>query len=87
MDDHNNMNFTYLCDGDENAEKVVVFGSTSSSVGGTPLERSLRTSLFFGTEVAPHDSRYGYGSTVTETSFVGPKGTLQISNEQDVPAP
>jgi enterochelin esterase-like enzyme len=86
-DDDNDVNVTYLYYGDENTEKVEVFGSTRSSVGGTQLERFMRTPLFFGTETVPKDSRYRYGFAVTETSFVGPKGTIQISDERDVPDP
>jgi len=83
-DDKNNVNVTYFYFGDENTEKVVVFGSTRSSVGGTELDRFLRTPLFFGTEMVPRDSRYRYGFAVTQTSFLGPKGTIQVSDEHDV---
>jgi hypothetical protein len=40
--------------------------------------------MFFGTELVPKDSRYRYGYSVTETSFLGPKGTIQISEEREV---
>ncbi|MGB2668988.1 MAG: hypothetical protein WAK48_33715 [Candidatus Acidiferrum sp.] len=83
-DDANNLNVTYLYYGDENTEKVEVFGSTHASTGGTSLQRFMRTPLFFGTELVPKDSRYRYGFSVTETSFLGPKGTTQISEERDV---
>ncbi|MGB7434170.1 MAG: hypothetical protein WBW49_02040, partial [Candidatus Acidiferrum sp.] len=83
-DDTNNLNVTYLYYGDENTERVEVFGSTRSSVGGTSMQRFMRTPLFFATELVPKDSRYRYGFTVTEVSFLGPKGTIQISEERDV---
>jgi enterochelin esterase-like enzyme len=83
-DDANNLNVTYLYYGDENTEKVEVFGSTHASTGGTSLQRFMRTPLFFGTELVPKDSRYRYGFSVTETSFLGPQGTIQISEERNV---
>jgi enterochelin esterase-like enzyme len=83
-DDTNNLNVTYLYYGDESTERVGVFGSTHSSVGGTSMQRFMRTPLFFATELVPKDSRYRYGFAVTETSFLGPKGTIQISEERDV---
>ena len=83
-DDKNNVNVTYFYFGDENTQKVVVFGSTRSSVGGTELERFMRTPLFFGTEMVPRDSRYRYGFAVTQTSFVGPKGNIEVSDDRDV---
>ena len=83
-DDTNNLNVTYLYYGDETTERVGVFGSTHSSVGGTSMQRFMRTPLFFATELVPKDSRYRYGFAVTETSFLGPKGTIQISEERDV---
>ena len=83
-DDANNLNVTYLYYGDENTERVEVFGSTHSNVGGTSMQRFMRTPLFFATELVPKDSRYRYGFTVTETSFLGPKGTIQISEDRDV---
>ena len=86
-DDNNNVSVTYLYYGNARTEKVEVFGNTRSSVGGTRLERFLRTPLFFGTEVVPKDSRYSYGFAVQETSLLGPKGTIQISGERDVPDP
>jgi enterochelin esterase-like enzyme len=83
-DDTNNLNVTYLYYGDQDTERVEVFGSTRSSVGGTSMQRFMRTPLFFATELVPKDSRYRYGFAVTETSFLGPKGTIQISEERDV---
>jgi enterochelin esterase-like enzyme len=83
-DDTNNLSVTYLYYGDENTERVEVFGSTHSSTGGTVAERFLRTPLFFGSELVPKDSRFRYGFSVTETSFLGPKGTIQISEERNV---
>jgi enterochelin esterase-like enzyme len=83
-DDTNNLSVTYLYYGDENTERVEVFGSTHSSTGGTAAERFLRTPLFFGSELVPKDSRFRYGFSVTETSFLGPKGTIQISEERNV---
>lgn len=83
-DDSNNLNVTYLYYGDENTERVEVFGGTHSSVGGTPMQRFMRTPLFFATELVPKDSRYRYGFAVTETSVLGPKGTIQIYEERDV---
>jgi enterochelin esterase family protein len=82
-DDANSLNVTYLYYGDENAEKVEVYGGTHSSVGGTLLQRFMRTPLFFGTETVPKDARYRYGFTVTESRFVGPKGTIQIYEEHE----
>lgn len=81
--DSNNVNVTYLYYGDDNTEKAEVFGGTHSGVGGTPMQRFMRTSLFFATETVPKDARYRYGFTVTETRFAGPKGTIQISEERD----
>jgi enterochelin esterase-like enzyme len=86
-DDPANMNVTYLYYGDQNTDSVQVFGSTHSSTGGTPLQRFLRTPLFYGTEVVPKDSRFRYGFSVTEISFAGPKATIQDSNESDIPDP
>lgn len=83
-DDSNNLNVTYLYYGDENTERVEVFGGTHSSVGGTLMQRFMRTPLFFATELVPKDSRYRYGFAVTETSVLGPKGTIQIYEERDV---
>jgi enterochelin esterase family protein len=84
-DDPNNLNVTYLYLGNENTEKVEVFGGTFSSVGGTRLQRFMRTNLFFGTEMVPKDARYRYGFSVAEASFVGPKKNIPISDERDVP--
>jgi enterochelin esterase-like enzyme len=81
--DPNNVDVTYLYYGDKNTEKVEVYGSVRSSFGGTQMQRFLRTSLFFGTETVPKDSRFRYGYTVTETSFLGPNGNIQISEERD----
>ena len=83
-DDTNNLNVTYLYYGNENTVRVEVFGGTHSSVGGTSMQRFMRTPLFFATELVPKDSRYRYGFAVTETSFLGPKGTIQISEEHYV---
>jgi enterochelin esterase family protein len=85
--DASNLEVTYLYYGDEHTEKVEVFGSTRASVGGTQLQRFLRTPLFFGTETVPKDARYRYGFSVTETSFLGPKGTIEISEVRDTPDP
>ncbi len=82
-DDSNNVNVTYFYLGNENTEKAEVFGGTHSGVGGTPMQRFLRTSLFFGTETVPKDSRFRYGFTVTETRLAGLNGTIQISEERD----
>jgi len=82
--DSNNVNVTYLYYGDENTEKAEVFGGTRSGIGGTPMQRFMRTPLFFATETVPKDARYRYGFTVTETRFAGPEGTIQISEERDV---
>ena len=81
--DPNNLDVTYLYYGGEHTEKVEVFGGTHANTGGTQLQRFLRTSLFFGTETVPKDARYRYGFTVTETSFLGPKSTVQVSEERD----
>lgn len=86
-DDGTNLNVTYLYQGNENTEKVEVFGSVRSSTGGTWLQRFLGTNLFFGTEIAPEDSRYRYEFSVTEISLLGPKGRIQISEEHDGPDP
>lgn len=85
--DPNNLAVTYLYFGDNNTEKVEVFGSTRASVGGTQMQRFLRTPLFFGIETVPKASRFRYGYSVTETSFLGPNGNIQVSDERDVPDP
>jgi Putative esterase len=82
--DSNNLNVTYLCDGDDNTEKAEDFGGTHSSVGGTQMQRFMRSPLFFATELVPKDARYRYGFTVTETRFSGPNGIIEISDERDV---
>jgi enterochelin esterase-like enzyme len=81
--DSNNVNVTYLYYGDENTEKAEVFGSARASVGGTQMQRFMHTPLFFGAETVPKDSRYRYGFIVTETRFVGPNHSIQISEERD----
>jgi enterochelin esterase family protein len=82
-DDSNNVNVTYLYYGNDHTEKAEVFGSTRSGVGGTPMQRFLRTPLFFATETVPKDARFRYGFMVTETRFAGPKGTIEISEEHE----
>lgn len=86
-DDSKDVNVMYLYYGDENTESVQVFGGTHSAVGGTQMERFLRTPLFFGNETVPKDSRYRYGFTVTETRFVGPKHNIQVSDENGITDP
>jgi len=86
-DDNTDLSVTYLYYGDENTERVEVFGGTFSSVGGTKLQRFLRTPLFFGTEMVPKDARYRYGFSVTETHFAGSGGNIQISSASDVMDP
>jgi enterochelin esterase-like enzyme len=86
-DDSKDVNVVYLYYGDEQTESVQVFGGTHSSVGGTQMERFLRTPLFFGSETVPKDSRYSYGFTVTETRLVGPKQTLRVSEDHDTTDP
>jgi enterochelin esterase-like enzyme len=81
--DSNDVNVTYLYYGDDHTEKAEVFGGTHSGVGGTPMQRFLRTALFFATETVPRDARYRYGFTVTETRFAGPQGIIQLSEERD----
>ena len=68
--DPNNLDVTYLYYGDEHTEKVEVFGSTHASVGGTQLQRFLRTSLFFGTETVPKDARLLFRPTKSGFSYV-----------------
>lgn len=82
--DSNNVNVTYLYYGDDNTEKAEVFGGTRSAVGGTQMQRFMRTSLFFATETVPKDARYRYGFSVSESRFAGPKGIIQISQEREV---
>lgn len=86
-DDSKDLNVIYLYHGDENTESVQVFGGTHAAVGGTQMERFLRTPLFFGSEIVPKDSRYRYGFAVTEMRFVGPKHSIQLAEENDVPDP
>jgi enterochelin esterase-like enzyme len=81
--DPNNVDVTFLYLGDKNTVKAEVFGSTRSSFGGTQMQRFLRTSLFFGTETVPKDSRFRYGYSITQTSFLGPNGNIQVSEERD----
>lgn len=80
----NSADVTYLYQGDENTEKVEVFGGTFSGVGGTRLQRFMHTNLFFGTEIVPKDARYRYGFSVREGAFVGPKKSIPIFDERDV---
>lgn len=86
-DDSKNVSVTYLYYGDDNTDAVEIFGSTSAGVGGTRMQRFMRTPLFFATETVPKDSRYSYGFTKTETRFVGPKKNIQLSEDFDVPDP
>jgi len=86
-DDSKNVSVTYLYDGDENTEAVEIFGGTRAGVGGTRMQRFLRTPLFFAVETVPKDSRYSYGFTKTETRFVGLKRNIQLSEDFDVPDP
>lgn len=86
-DDAKNVNVTFLYLGDEHTEAVEVFGSTHSGVGGTHLQRFLRTPLFFGTETIPKDSRFSYGFIKTERRLLGPKGNIEVSDELDVADP
>ena len=81
--DDKNVTVTYLYYGNENTASVQVFGGTHSAVGGTQLDRFLRTPLFFGSETVPKDSRFRYGFTVTEMRFLGPKQAIQISEENN----
>jgi enterochelin esterase-like enzyme len=83
-DDSKDLNVIYLYYGDENTASVQVFGGTHSAVGGTQMDRFLRTPLFFGSETVPKDSRYRYGFSVTEKRFIGPSGAIQISDENDI---
>ena len=80
-DDPGSVNVTYLYYGNENTEKAEVFGGTHSGVGGTSMQRFMRTPLFFATETVPKDARYRYGFALTETRFVGPNRTIEISEE------
>jgi enterochelin esterase-like enzyme len=82
--DPNDVDVTYLYYGDQNTEKVEVYGGARSGTGGTQLQRFLRTPLFFGTETVPKDARYRYGYSVTQTSFLGPNGNIQVSEENNV---
>jgi enterochelin esterase-like enzyme len=82
-DDSKNVNVTFLYLGDENTDAVQVFGSSQAGVGGTRLQRFLRTPLFFGTETVPKDSRFSYGFAKTEKRLVGPKGNIEVSDEID----
>ena len=82
--DSNDVNVTYLYYGNDSTEKAEVFGGTRSGVGGTQMQRFMRTSLFFAIETVPKDARYRYGFSVTETRFAGPKGITQISADRDV---
>jgi enterochelin esterase-like enzyme len=84
-DDSKDVNVTYLYYGDEYTERVEVFGGTQSSVGGTAMERFLRTRLFYGTETVPKDARYRYGFEVVETRLAGASGTIQIADEIERP--
>jgi enterochelin esterase family protein len=82
-DDSRNMNVTYLYYGDEHTEKVEVFGDPHEDDGGRPpMQRFMRTPLFFVTETVPKDSRYRYAFDVTEIHFAGPKETIQLSEER-----
>jgi enterochelin esterase-like enzyme len=82
-DDSKDVNVIYFYYGDENTEKVDVFGGTHSPVGGTSLDRFLQTPLFFGSEIVPKDARYRYGFTAIEKHFAGPNRSIQISDERD----
>lgn len=75
---------TYFYYGDENTEKVKTFGGPHAGVGGIQLTRFLRTPLFFATETVPKDARYTYDFRATQMRFVGPKGTVQVSDELQV---
>lgn len=86
-DDSKDVNVIYLFYGDENTERVQVFGGTRSPVGGTQMERFLHSPFFFGSETVPKDARYRYGFTVTEARFVGPKNTIQVSEDNDTTDP
>ncbi|MFZ1919136.1 MAG: alpha/beta hydrolase-fold protein [Terriglobales bacterium] len=81
--DGRNMNVTYLYYGDDHTEKVEVFGGPHEDSGGPTMQRFMRTPLFFATDTVPKDARYRYAFIVTETHFVGPKGSIQISDEKN----
>jgi len=83
--DFRNLNVTYLYYGGEHTDHVEVFGGTHAGVGGTQMQRFLRTPLFFGTETVPKDARYRYGFIVTETRFAGSGGSIQVLEEQQLP--
>lgn len=85
--DSKNVSVTYLYYGDENTDAVEIFGSTRAGVGGTRMQRFMRTPLFFASETVPKDSRYSYGFTKTETRFVGPRKNIQMSADFNVSDP
>lgn len=80
-DDRENVSVTYFYYGNDHTAEVTVRGGPHAETGGLQMKRFLRTPLFFASELVPKDARYTYRFAATETQFVGPAATIQVSKE------
>jgi enterochelin esterase-like enzyme len=67
---------TYVCPGDRDTERVVLYGGPDF---GVVMRRLGRTNLFLGTQLVANDARFEYSFTLREVHRSGPNGEVEIA--------
>ena len=70
------MRVTYICLGDQDTERVVLYGGPDF---GVVMRRLGRTNLFLGTQIVPNDARFEYSFALREVHRSGPRGEVEVA--------
>lgn len=68
---------TYFCLGDQDTERVVLFGGPDYL--GMEMSRLGRTNLFFARQAVPNDARFIYQFILHKAHRAGPKGEVEVT--------
>ena len=71
---------TYVCPGDRDTERVVLYGGPDF---GVVMRRLGRTNLFIGTQLVANDARFAYSFTLREVHRSGPNGEVEVAEAVD----
>ena len=71
---------TYVCPGDRDTERVVLYGGPDF---GVVMRRLGKTNLFLGTQLVANDARFAYSFTLREVHRSGPNGEVEIAEAVD----
>lgn len=70
------MRVTYICLGDRDTERVVMYGGPDF---GVVMRRLGKTNLFLGTQIVSNDARFEYSFALREVHHAGPQGEVEVA--------